>query len=236
MTTAGRDIRRIVAVHDHIARIYADDRFPPKRGSLGVDLRLLALTMTWVVSVEKPAKVWKRVYEVAHLDERRFRWTIEQDVPRYEPPSGRSVMGECEAPMIRRAGECGKRGSTSFRVTDLRDGTWRMASFCARHWQYGEDAHATDRARVAAGGIPEPMPNAGGLMPCYISWPSWPDAYAWAAPSRWTPPRAGIRADDWPTMAKVIASEPPRLAVLDGGGQAAGGAPLFTPPSLRLVP
>ena len=230
----GHELKRTLEVHEIIARVYADGRFPAGRGRLGADLRMFTVTTLWVLGIEQVPNPWQRVCGILHLNARQFWWTIEQDVPRYEPPQNPAVMGACEAPMIRRAGECGQRSWTSFRVTDPSDGTWRSAAFCRRHENHAHEMRRAEMARVKAGGIPEPVPNAGGLLPCYFSW-AWPDAYTTASPG-WKPPQAGIRADDWPVMAKVAALEPPTLSLIAGDGEVAslpsGGQPA---PSLRLV-
>ena len=140
----------------------------------------------------------------------------------------------CEGPMIRRSGLCGKRSSTRFRVTDPATGQWRMAGVCSRHDVFGRELRIAEKALRQAGGIPEPLPNTGGLLPCYLNW-KWPEMYAQASPG-WKPPRVGICADDWPVMARVTEMEPPALALLEGGGEAVGGDSLpLDPPSLRLV-
>ncbi len=234
-----RELRHTLDTHEKIRRAYADDRFPPARGSLGADLRMFAITVLWVCGIERPPPGgrWKRVGEILHLDDRRFWWTIKQDLPRWEPAGSPMAMGACEAPMIRRAGECGQRSCTSFRVTDPATGTWHYAAFCRRHEDYSQEVHRAEQVRMKAGGIPDPVPNAGGLLPCYFNW-TWADAYTTASLGTWNPPRVGICADDWPVMARVVAMEPPKLVMHTGGVQAGGGPDPQDerlPPSLRLV-
>lgn len=232
MPIQGRDLQRVLAVHGRIARAYKDDRFPADRSLY--DVRQFAITTLWVVGIECHPEVWPRVCEIMHLSDWGFWEAIRRDAPRWEPPEGWPQFRACEAPMVRRGGQCGKRGTTSFRVTNPADGTWHIASFCSRHEDYSREVAAMETAQRKAGGIPEPLPNCGGLLPCYFDW-DWPDAYATAKPG-WEPPRVGICADDWPVMAKVAAMEPPTLSVLEGGGEA---APLPSgsqaTPSLRLI-
>lgn len=228
----GRELRRTLDVHASIARAYADDRFPSPRG-LSCDLRMLTVTILWVVGIERTPKGerWTRVCEAMHLDNYRFWQAIREDVPRYEPSRWDYQGGACEAPMIRREGTCGRTSVRSFRTTDPSDGTWRMAGFCNRHTDWYQQAYAAERARMQAGGIPEPLPNTGGLLPCYVNW-NWPANYAQAKPG-WKPPRVGICADDWPVMAKVAGMAPPALSLIAGEGEA---DPLpSAAPSLRLV-
>ena len=236
----GHELRRRLDVHEQIAKVYADTRFP--KSHFHPDLRTLAVTILWVVGVERPPKGgrWKRIYEVLHFDDQkahdnyRFWQIIASDAPRWEPPQEETREVQCEAPMIRRSGPCGKRTSWRFRVTDPETGQWRMTGTCSRHDEYGRQLRLTEKALQQAGGIPEPLPNTGGLLPCYFNW-KWPDMYAQARPG-WKPPRIGICADDWPVMAKVTAMEPPSLSLIEGDGQAEDGA-LFpgAPPSLSIV-
>jgi hypothetical protein len=236
---ADRDLKRILSVHDLIARIYADDRFPPP-GHFDGDLRMFAITVTWAVGVERAPKGerFKRVCEVMHLDNSRFWELIRADLPRYEPERG-SDTGLCEAPMIRREGVCGKHGMQGFHVTNPHDGTWRLVSYCSRHRDVANKVWAAEKARKDRGDLPEPLPNRGGLLPCYIRW-NWEKNYK-LAQSSWTPPKVGICADDWPVMAKVVAassSPPPALRVVFGGRELdsppvpSGDA---TAPALKLV-
>lgn len=234
----GDDLKRTIAVHDVIARIYADDRFPPP-GRFDGDLRMFAITITWVVGIERTPKGerWKRVCEVMHLNNFQFWEMIRSDLPRYEPESG-SDTGRCEAPMLRREGVCGKSGNQSFTVTNPNDGTWRLVSYCTRHRDVANKVYAAERVRQEKG-VPEPLPNRGGLLPCYINW-DWEANYRLAR-SSWEPPKVGIRADDWPVMAKVVeasSAPPPSLRVVFGGRKI-DGPPIpsdeSTAPALRLV-
>jgi hypothetical protein len=218
-------------VHGEMARIYADGRFPPRGSSLGADLRQFALATVWVIGAERPpaGQRWQRVAEILHMDGwRRFWRTIGQDCPRYESPP---LPAECEAPMIRRDGMCGQRAAYHEAVTNPVDGTWRHVGYCRRHEANADAVRDAERRRRKAGGIPDPPPNAGGLLPCYIRW-NWPEAYRQAR-SDWEPPALGICADDWPVLAKVAEMEPPKLRALDGDGEAMPGA--HEAPSLRLV-
>jgi hypothetical protein len=236
----GHDLKRTLATHDLIARIYADDRFPPP-SRLGGDLRMFAITITWVIGIERKPKGErvKRVAEVMHLNNFQFWELIRSDLPRYEPPRS-SESGLCEAPMIRREGLCGQNGTRSFHVTNPHDGTWRLVSFCTRHGDVASKVAAAERDRKAKGGLPDPLPNRGGLLPCYIRW-NWPAHYEEAAIGDWKPPKVGICADDWPVMAKVVdasSAPPPPLKVIFGGEEI-GEQPLpseaTSSPGLRLV-
>jgi hypothetical protein len=230
----GHELRRTLAVHEMIARAYSDDRFPSPRFSMGCDVRMLTVTILWVVGIERKPKGerWTRVCEVLGLSNFKFWETIRADLPRYEPPGWKMQGGECEAPMIRREGLCGQHTVQAFRVTDPVDGKWRVAGFCRRHDSYGNEVHVAERARIKAG-IPVPQPNMGGLLPCYVGW-NWPENYARADPT-WKPPGIGICADDWPVLAKVAEMAPPTLSLLAGERDGEAVPRLSGVPSLRVV-
>ncbi len=212
----GRELRQVLDTNDLIRRAYGDDRFPRARNG-ATDLRAFAVTTAWVLGIERrKTGVWDRVCDILHLDAYWFWITIAEDAPRYEPDDMYRESRGCVAPMIRRSGPCGKLGNVGFRVTDPADGTWRSVHYCNRHHEDAERARLAERARVQAG-VPEPLPNRGGLLPCYISW-DWPDRYAYAK-AGWKPPKVGIRADDWPVMAQVRDLEPPKLKVIFGGAE-----------------
>jgi hypothetical protein len=196
------------------------------------------ITTLWVAGIERPPaeRRWERVCEIMHVDWFGFWRIIAEDAPRYTPGEYMG-MGTCPAPMIRRSGPCGRSGSYGFRVTNPADGTWQMVGYCSRHVDFARKAEAVERAQARAGGIPEPFPNVGGLLPSYIAC-DWPDLYAQARPG-WKPPRVGICADDWPAMAKVTEVEPPELKVLAGGVAAGDVSPVpsgeSSAPSLKLI-
>jgi hypothetical protein len=232
----GHDIKRMMGVRDTLTRIYADTRFPTN------ELRLLAVTAVWVVGIERPpGNRWQRIMQIMRLDGYRFWHLISEDAPRYQPPT-RYGNARCEAPKGPRArtpGPCGKSGNQSFRVTDATTGAWRIASFCTGHRAYAEQVHRAERELHASGALPEPMPNTGGLLPCYIN-TDWPDLYT-RARSSWKPPSVGICADDWPVTALVAQAAPPKLKLItsaEGESAAVGGPPPpggHDTPTLRVV-
>jgi hypothetical protein len=134
--------------------------------------------------------------------------------------------------MVRRE-TCGKAGNRSVNVPNPVDGTWRINWYCSAHRELREQVIAEQRALTQAGGIPEPLPNRGGLLPCYLRW-NWPDLYAAASPG-WKPPAVGIRADDWPTLAKVAVLAPPEFTLVVGGETAEPAPFPADTPALRLI-
>ena len=231
----GRQLERTLKVHQRIADAYQDPRFPEN----GPNTRLLAVTAMWVTGIEQApvGTRWSRVCELLRLTDYDLRKLIASDAPRWEPPPEHDVhfsLACCDAPMIRRGGSCGHHPAPlRAQVTDPADGTWRIATFCNRHLEHARKAQAAEKELRAAGPLPVPPPNTGGLLPCYLpSW-DWTRLYAKHAAYDWQPPAVGIRADDWPVLARVAGHAPPKLDLLPGDGEdaaVAGG------PVLRLVP
>lgn len=93
---------------------------------------------------------------------------------------------------------------------------WRTEHhFCRRHRPLYEQT----RARIGGGSNPatwpEPIPNTGGLLPCYYA-TAWEHIYASVQPG-WTVPSYGVAADDWPTPGRGRTTRKPRLRVIPGG-------------------
>lgn len=65
--------------------------------------------------------------------------------------------------------------------------------FCARHRDHFERVKAQLAGAPAA---PEPIPNAGGILPCFFK-ADWTRLYTQVRPG-WTVPSYGVAADDWP--------------------------------------
>jgi hypothetical protein len=110
---------------------------------------------------------------------------------------------------------CGARPNPELHVVerDLRTG-WQVDHwFCTRH----KDQAARVRAQVeAAGEPPVPVPNVGGLLPCYFKAP-WQRMYSSMARG-WEAPVYGLCADDWPTTpeAAQLVPKKPRLRLIVG--------------------
>lgn len=227
------DLKRKLLIHDRIAGIYADARFPA--GHTGQKLRMLAVTMTWVAGnrINPPGKFWETIAASMCIDGNHEWWIrhlIAEDRPRYVPPNW-SDRATCEAPMIRREGPCGRDASSTFRVTDWATGQWRLSGWCTRHRDIGRAEWAAERER-AAHGFPEPTPNYGGLLPAHVPWRKWEEVYRWAYPT-WEPPKIGINRDDWPVLERIAGLEPPKLTVITGDAQMAVGG---EPPEFSVLP
>jgi hypothetical protein len=247
----GLDIKSITTVHERLGRLYADHRFDT--ATRGPELRNLASAFIWAYGAEGlRGKEWQnRVGQIMGFGlpgdaytNHNWQNLVRHDAPRYEAPNLRIHNLKCEAPMIRRDRCDSPRTTLSFRVTDAPTGEWRVVGYCSKHREEGRKVAAMERARMAAGNIPEPNPNVGGLLPCHVQIKQWPDFYAWASPG-WEPPKLGIRADDWPVLTKVAIHTPPALSVIEGEGlRVASGADVYVGgelfaaqpmPSLRIV-
>lgn len=211
----GEELRYLLKVREDISRAMRDPRFPPT--SFDGDLRMFVVTAIWVLGVERVPRGGRiqRVCEVMRLDNRQFWRLVRSDLPRYEPDKEPWNAG-CVAELPRAKRPCGRGSYVGFQVTNPVDGTWRMVRYCSRHRQEADAVHAAERRRREAG-APAPLPNRGGLLPCYLPW-DWMKNYS-KADSSWEPPAVGVRADDWPVLAKVEAASPmpPKLRVVLGG-------------------
>lgn len=211
------ELKRALDVHEAMARAYADDRLSQRAGPC--NLRSFVVTTAWVCAVDRPEKnMWGRVADLLGLRDANSLWSVlRTDAPRYEPPE--SWGDGCEVPILRRGkpGACGRRSSRGFRVTEPEDGTWRMACYCSRHDSEAQAACRAEAELRKSRIIPEADPNTGGVLPCYFDW-DWEKRYADAYPG-WKPPRLGIRADDWPAMAKVTPTPAGRLSLIRGDGE-----------------
>ncbi|MFI7691738.1 hypothetical protein ACIBQ6_21905 [Nonomuraea sp. NPDC049655] len=235
----GNELRYLLKVRDDISQAMKDPRFPPATHRDG-DLRMFAVTAIWVLGVERAPRGRRiqRVCEVMGLDNRQFWQLIRSDLPRYEPRRKSWDEGGCVVMLPRAKRPCGRAMASGFNVTNPVDGTWELTSYCLRHREEARAALAAEERRQQAG-VPEPLPNTGGLLPCYLPW-DWMKNYT-KADSSWKPPKVGIRADDWPVLARVEMADPtpPRFKVVLGGvGHEPPGleeADDAIPPSLQLI-
>lgn len=84
--------------------------------------------------------------------------------------------------------------------------------FCGRHRDHYERVKAQLSSAPEA---PEPVPNRGGLLPCYFK-ADWERMYADVDPY-WKPPVYGIAADDWPgAVSGGVTPRHPRLRLIVG--------------------
>jgi hypothetical protein len=110
--------------------------------------------------------------------------------PGYTPPRDwRTEDGVCGAPSNLRVLE-----------KDPRTGWVTAHWFCKRHKDHAD--RVTEQVRAQNEAAPEPVPNKGGLLPCYFK-ADWEKVYRHYAGKHWEPPSYGLCADDWPTPGQM---------------------------------
>ena len=107
---------------------------------------------------------------------------------------------------------CGAAAHHQVVEKDPRTGWVTVHWFCKRHKQ--EADRVTEQVRQQNEQAPEPIPNRGGLLPCYFK-ADWEKVYRHYRPL-WTPPAYGICADDWPSPEEVLPRRHGRLRAIDG--------------------
>jgi hypothetical protein len=116
-------------------------------------------------------------------------------------------------------GVCGANAHQVIEEKDPRTGWVTGHWFCKRHQDHADRVAEQIRAQNEA--APDPIPNTGGLLPCYFK-ADWEKVYRHHAPY-WEPPAYGLCADDWPTpgTAPVVRG---RLRMVIGGDLTDGDA------------
>lgn len=109
--------------------------------------------------------------------------------------------------------EDGVCGAGSFYLVEEKDPRtgWVTAHwFCKRHKEHAD--RVTEQVRAQNEQAPEPVPNAGGLLPCYFK-ADWAKVYQHYRP-RWTAPSYGLCADDWPSLEGAVPRRHGRLRAI----------------------
>ncbi|MFF7335491.1 hypothetical protein [Streptomyces sp. NPDC008150] len=202
------------------ARVYSEPRMPS-------GTRDLLLALGWV-TLRDPRRnqqdrqpIWVRAREAMNVDNKRMWRLVVDDVPRYEFP--REPVRGCDAPMVRVDRTCGRTTMHGFSEFDPATGWARSWGFCnrprCREYMRTVEARANDSHERA----PEPIPNAGGLLPLFFSW-EWEEKYRKAmelvryTPS-WEPPSYGLSADEWPEVPGQEKPKAfPKLRLVAAGG------------------
>ncbi|MBX7471220.1 hypothetical protein K1Y80_34745 [Streptomyces sp. MAG02] len=104
-------------------------------------------------------------------------------------------------------GICGADSHHKVLELDPRTGWTTPRWFCKRHVDHAE--RVAEQVREQNEAAPEPIPNAGGLLPAYFKAP-WVDVYRHYAPASWEPPSYGLSADDWPDPGNPPPARSPR--------------------------
>jgi len=93
-------------------------------------------------------------------------------------------------------GVCGAASHHRVLEKDPRTGWVTAHWFCKRHKDHAD--RVIEQVREQNEQAPEPIPNTGGLLPCYFK-ADWEKVYRHYRP-RWEPPSYGLAADDWPAL------------------------------------
>lgn len=173
MTITGKRIKRWQAVELMTQRMLADE-------DLTGDLLAFALVVLHMDNTG-PGKNWcDRARIALGWEWWKVRHIASRDAPHYLP-TDRSTEG-CIAPMIRRDGTCGKRGTTTFsQFVDPRTGERELVTVCSRHNPPRRHRHPSFDA-WEANGEPTPPANTGGVLARYFTGPAIAGLYEWARP------------------------------------------------------
>jgi hypothetical protein len=109
-------------------------------------------------------------------------------------------------------GVCGATSHHRVLEKDPRTGWITAHWFCKRHKEHAD--RVAEQVREQNEQAPEPIPNTGGLLPCYFK-ADWAKVYKHYRP-HWTPPKYGLCADDWPTVEEAEPRRYGRLRAIDG--------------------
>lgn len=109
-------------------------------------------------------------------------------------------------------GICGANSHHRVLEKDPRTGWVIPHWFCRRHTDHAKRVGA--QVRDLNEQAPEPIPNRGGLLPCYFTAP-WETVYRRYAPG-WQPPVYGLAADAWPAPGSVAFPSRARLRLVAG--------------------
>lgn len=109
---------------------------------------------------------------------------------------------------------CGAPGKHRVLEKQVGTGWYRWHWFCPRHQDHARRVQEQVKEQNAA--APEPIPNAGGLLPCYFE-ADWVRLYRHYTWDTWEPPVYGVRADDWPIPGKQPVPQRARLSLVIGG-------------------
>jgi len=109
----------------------------------------------------------------------------------------RGAVSVAVKPAVEPSATCDAPAKTDLHLVerDPRNGWHIYHDFCGRH----RDHYERVKTQLAnAPEAPEPVPNVGGLLPCFFK-ADWARVYADMRPG-WTEPVYGLAADDWPDM------------------------------------
>lgn len=192
-----------------IVRMLEDD-------TLGGDLLLVGIALASCIDFNVKATTIGQLARMTwphygtDVGHRRVAQTFRDDMRTYRRPE--SWEKPCGAPMIRRAGPCGKPSSLYGYLRDWTSGEWLLHMTCSRHrdWWYAEkEANAAAKPEV----VPLPLANHGGLLMPHFPTVNWRAFWRRLDP-RWV---EHPEEKSWPKPTL-------QLLVGDGEGGGAGGA------------
>jgi hypothetical protein len=148
---------------------------------------------------------------------RKVKRLHEKDARTYQPPQP-DWDGQCEAPMIRRAGPCGQHATGHGYLTDWETGEQEGIWSCNRHHAWRMDLIRRNKAAEPER-RPIPPANHGGVLARHIPEFAWPKIWAWATDGRWV---EHPESEPW---------KPPTLTLHLGDGAASGlsARPMLVP-------
>jgi hypothetical protein len=206
----------------YASRIYQDDRATTETRSL---LLAIAYVIT-MVPLDDDTTVWKETAKALGVPRIRHRSSLQelvrQDIPGYEPPGhryGTDPMDRlCMGPRVRPHPDgpddwrntmkvCGAPAQEKVIEKDPATGWHTNRWFCPRH--HDHLVRVREQVRTQNETAPEPIPNHGGLLPCYFD-SDWVRVYSWGLGWDWKPPSYGYRADDWPVPGRDPINVPQR--------------------------
>lgn len=209
-------------------RIYQDDRANDESRKI---LLAFAYAIT-MAPLDDENGVWQAARKAINASSHKgaLRELVRQDLPRYERPGHRwgddRLDRLCRGPRMRPHPDgpddfrnamnlCGAPAQD--KVVEKQIGTgWHVNHwFCNRHRDHL--VRIRDQVKEQNALAPEPIPNRGGLMPCYFD-SDWAKVYRWAIGHEgWEPPSYGVRADDWPVPGQEPVPQRARLRLVIGG-------------------
>lgn len=214
-------------------QIYQDDRANDQTRPL---LLAFAYAVT-MAPLDGETGVWKAVRKALNPSSYKgdVRELVRADLPRYEPPGYRYGSDRldrlCSGPRMRphpdgdddfrnQLSICGATAQDKV-VEKLPETGWHKNHwFCPRHRDHLIRVREQVREQNAA--APAPIPNRGGLLPCYFD-SDWVRVYRWALDhDAWEAPVYGVRADDWPVPGQDPIPQKARLRLVLGGGDLGG--------------
>ncbi|WP_329521127.1 hypothetical protein [Spirillospora sp. NBC_01491] len=237
--------------YDGLCReVYADTRMPPGTREVALTMGWVMFRHPERPNGRPFWREVKRILRGNEAGKPRLWDLTADDAPRYEQPGASyTFSGSCEGPRHRayqphgghtyrsativhapaggaphphdhtQGGRvCGTEGRIRVLERDMATGWTITRWFCRRHEERAREVQAQLDAR---GEAPPPIPNKGGLLPCYFK-ADWEKVYreavgkSFRGPIGWEPPYYGLAADDWPTPGKQPIPRRPRLSIITG--------------------